>query len=338
MSHHYSGPELGFPKGDAQLDFCDLYAFPKPGDAGKSILIMNVHPSSTLSVDLSPNAKPLELTTGVPFSSSALYELRIDTNGDNVADLTYQVAFSSFVAGRQTATLRLIRGEQTVARGGGDVIIDEAPVSLDSAADIAEGADHRFFAGWRSDPFFFDPPSAFNSFQFIGAKDFFGDKDVCSIVLEMPNSIFGADKVGLWARTLIEQHGTWVQADRGAVAAQSVFLTNDQRESYLAAEPNSDANFVGVFAHSLEHLGNYTNEDARRVAAALLPDVLSFDHTKAASYPHNGRTLTNDVMGVFLPIITNNRVPGHGLAPHCDLLLEFPYVGPPHMAFSARPR
>ena len=30
MSHHYSGPNIGFPGGDARLDFTDLYAFPKP--------------------------------------------------------------------------------------------------------------------------------------------------------------------------------------------------------------------------------------------------------------------------------------------------------------------
>ena len=39
MSHHYSGPDFRFPQGDARLDFTDLYAFPKPGDTGKSILI-----------------------------------------------------------------------------------------------------------------------------------------------------------------------------------------------------------------------------------------------------------------------------------------------------------
>ena len=27
MSHHYSGPALGFPHGDARLDLTDLYAF-----------------------------------------------------------------------------------------------------------------------------------------------------------------------------------------------------------------------------------------------------------------------------------------------------------------------
>ena len=46
MSHHYSGPDYGFPHGDARLDLTDLYAFPKPGNIAKSIFIMNVHPSA----------------------------------------------------------------------------------------------------------------------------------------------------------------------------------------------------------------------------------------------------------------------------------------------------
>ena len=36
----WEGPEWGFPRGDARLDLTDLYAFPKPGDAGKSILMV----------------------------------------------------------------------------------------------------------------------------------------------------------------------------------------------------------------------------------------------------------------------------------------------------------
>ncbi|MGH9675940.1 MAG: hypothetical protein ACRD36_02465, partial [Candidatus Acidiferrum sp.] len=32
MSHHCSGPDWGFPFGEARLDLTDLYAFPKPGD------------------------------------------------------------------------------------------------------------------------------------------------------------------------------------------------------------------------------------------------------------------------------------------------------------------
>ena len=42
MSHHYSGPNIGFPRRDARLDLTDLYAFPKPGDPDNS----TVRPSS----------------------------------------------------------------------------------------------------------------------------------------------------------------------------------------------------------------------------------------------------------------------------------------------------
>src|SRR5215469_9919611 len=104
MSHHYSGPDFGFPHGDARLDLTDLYAFPKPGDAGKSILIMNVHPSALVD--------PPGPTTAEPFSLEALYELRIDTDGDAVADITYRVGFSSSGDGSQNATLRRLEGGQ----------------------------------------------------------------------------------------------------------------------------------------------------------------------------------------------------------------------------------
>src|SRR5262245_45038482 len=98
MSHHYSGPNFGFPRGDARLDFTDLYAFPKPGDSGKSILIVDVHPSVSVA--------PPGPTTDEPFAPEALYELKIDTNGDVIVDITYQLRVTSSGGGAQTATLR----------------------------------------------------------------------------------------------------------------------------------------------------------------------------------------------------------------------------------------
>src|SRR6185369_16267530 len=98
MSHHYSGPDFGFPHGDARLDLTDLYAFPKPGEAGKSILIMNVRPSASVS--------PPGLTTREPFSTRAVYELKIDSDGDRVADIAYRICFSSSTEGSQVATVR----------------------------------------------------------------------------------------------------------------------------------------------------------------------------------------------------------------------------------------
>ena len=108
MSHHDSGPNFGFPHGDARLDFTDLFAFPKPGDPGKSILIMNAHPSAS--------ANPPGPTTAEPFATKALYEIKIDTDGDAVADIAYRVRFSSSKAGVQTATLRCAEGVQLPCR------------------------------------------------------------------------------------------------------------------------------------------------------------------------------------------------------------------------------
>jgi hypothetical protein len=224
--------------------------FRKPGDAGKSIPIMNVHPSFGVN--------PPGPTTAEPFASEAVYELKIDTNGDAVADIAYRVRFSPS-------------------------------------------------AGWRCEPFFLDTQGALNNLQFTG-DDFFAQKDVCSIVLEVPNSALGSEKIGLSPRTLEGSDGKWVQADGGALPAQSVFLTGEEKGAYLAGEPANEARFVAVFAHSLEHAGGYTPEESTRVARTLLPDILFYDPEK----------LTRDNVG-----------------PHKDLLARFPYVGPPHQAPSA---
>src|SRR5581483_2860432 len=229
MSHHYSGPDYGFPHGDARLDLTDLYAFPKPGDVGKSILIMNVHPSDGVN--------PSGPTVAEAFSPSAVYELKIDTDGDAVDNIAYRLRFSSSESGAQTATLRRAEGEEAAGTGdGGQIVLDRAPVSNGREARVTEAGGYRFFAGWRGDPFFFDTLGALNNLQFTG-DDFFAEKDVCSIVLEVPNSAIGSKKMGLWHRTLDSTSGKWVQADRGALPSQSIFLAGEAKAAYLAGEP-----------------------------------------------------------------------------------------------------
>jgi hypothetical protein len=322
MSHHYSGPDYGFPHGDARLDFTDLYVFQRPGDGSKSIVVMNVHPSDSVN--------PPGPTTDEPFAHDAIYELKIDTNGDAVADIAYRVHFSRYKGGMQTATLVRAEGGFAVGAGeGGRTIIESAPVSIGNESRVTESGDYRFFAGWRSDPFFFDTLGALNNLQFTGT-DFFTKKDVCSIVLEVPNSAIGSQENGFWFRTLDGTSGKWVQADRGARPSQSVFLTGEKKPEYLMAEPADDARFVPVFAHSLEHTGGYTPDEARRVAETLLPDILPYDAARAVAYPANGRALTDEVTDHFVSLLSNGKVTRDGVGPHKDLLAEFPYLGPPH--------
>jgi len=83
MSHHASGPDFGFPRGDARLDMTDLYAFPKPGDHAKSILVFNVRPSFSVN--------PPGHTTTEPFAPGGLYEINVDTDSDAIADISYSV-------------------------------------------------------------------------------------------------------------------------------------------------------------------------------------------------------------------------------------------------------
>jgi hypothetical protein len=304
------------------LDLTDFYAFPKPGDPGKSIIVFNVHPSYSVN--------PPGPTTTEPFAPGALYEVKIDTNGDAVADLAYSAQFSSSDDGKQTATLRRIQGLRAAGVGDeGEVIVKEAPVSVGREALVTKAGDCRFFFGWRADPFFFDANGLFNNMQFTG-DDFFKDKNVCSIVLELPNSALGNRDVRLWARTGDKTEEGWAQADRGGRPMQAVFLAGEEREAYLSGEPADDDRFIDVFAHELEHTGGYTPEDAKGIARKLLPDILSYYPGRPASYPHNGRTLIDDVVDPFFSLLTNGKVTEDKVGPHSDLLEEFPYLAPPH--------
>ena len=68
------------------------------------------------------------------------------------------------------------------------------------------------------------------------------------------------------------------------------------------------------------------------MAATLLPDILFYDPTRPASYPQNGRTLTDDVLDGFISTLSNGKVTRNNVGPHKDLLASFPYLGSPHKA------
>jgi hypothetical protein len=327
MAHHYSGPDFSFPHGDARVDHCDLFAFPTPDGSPRSVVAIDVHPSFGIN--------PEGPTTSEPFSPEAIYELKVDTNGDGVAE----VAFRSRVSvtdGAQALTVRRVDGPDAAgADEAGEILIADAPVSQGSEARITDAGEYRFFAGWRSDPFFFDAGGALNEFQFTG-DDFFADKDVCSIVLELPNeALGGSGRVAIWHRTLVPNgDGDWMQVDRGARPSQSVFFSpGEEKQPYLAGEPSTDDRFVDSFAHVLEHAGGYSPDDAKRVAGTLLPDVLPYEPGRPAAYPDNGRALTDDVADHFVALFTNGKVTEDGVGPHGDLLTEFPYLGPPHASY-----
>ena len=62
---------------------------------------------------------------------------------------------------------------------------------------------------------------------------------MCSIVLEVPDSALGANKIGLWLALWSHK---WDMGSGGSwrVAFQSVFLPASKNAAYLAAEPADD--------------------------------------------------------------------------------------------------
>ena len=323
MADHLDAPGLVSPDSNPKTDITDIYLFQKPGNASKSILILNVN--------------PLAPTLANEFESNGLYELKIDTDGDALAEIAFHISFTPVTNGQQWATVRRVTGAQAEQdANSGEVIIAQAPVSFGSTALVTKSGPYKFFAGLRSDPFFFDLTGFLHGFQFTGT-DFFIDKNVFGIVLEVPNSALGKNpKIGMWARTLISTvKGSsdaryFVRDDRmGRPAINTVFNHDNDKIVFNQINPNQDR---GLFEEKFETVlmgYGYTETQADGIAKILLPDILTYDYTSPEGFL-NGRKLTDDVIDIELALVTNGQVTTDMVGPHTDYLSTFPYLGNPH--------
>jgi hypothetical protein len=201
--------------------------------------------------------------------------------------------------------------------------------------DWNEEEEYRFFAGIRSDPFFFDMrmlEGMKNGTQFTSGADTFLDKNVFSIILEVPNSALGSNpKVGIWYRVLIPKDGNpFFQIDRmGRPFVSTAFTKEGDRNTFNRIEPTEDRKlFAKKFSDHLEWFG-HSSDSAQMTALTLLPDILDYDYSSAKGYP-SGRKLTDDIIDIQLAVLTNGRVTTDKVGPHQDLLTTFPYLGSPH--------
>ncbi|MUL67418.1 hypothetical protein BOO86_23290 [Mycobacterium sp. CBMA 234] len=333
MSNHFTGLSLGPPLGDQRLDLCDLYAFQSPADPARTVLILNAN----------PNADALH--------PDAIYRLAIDNDGDLLNDIAFSYVFSEPASGRQTVDVYLATGEAAESpEAVGDKIFEGVEVSFGREPVIAESDGYRFFAGARSDAFFFDFDGIKNLFDIRGGRNFTalhlsGDfpwtsvdsntqANVCSMVMELPTAQLGATPdIRIWGRCSVRREGQLLHVDRaGHPSVSSFFNTDDTKEEYNASLPIHDRDrWMPMFVHLLGHTGGYSDEEA--VAAVdsegILPDMLTFNPSQPAKYP-NGRVFTDDVIDYRLASLTKGECPPSGLSPHTDTLDVFPYLGPPH--------
>ena len=318
MAHHVSGLGISPTSMDPRSHITDLYVFQKPGDPHKTILVMDINPHSPMTADA--------------VDPESVYEFGVDSDADAVIDIAFRVRCSPVVTSSQTASVQLATGRHVAADiNAGETIIPRAPVTLGTEPQIITAGDFRWFAGLRSDPFFADPVGAGNNFQWTG-KDFFADKNVFGIMLEVPNSALGPNPgVGIWARILVPHDGRLVQGDRaGRPGIDATFnQSDDDKRTWNHQEPSKDRErFLDKFAHVFEHAG-HPRDQATALAGDLLPDPLTYDCSSSEGYP-NGRTLTDGVINMGVALLTEGRVPHDGLRPHTDLRSDFPFLGMPH--------
>jgi hypothetical protein len=324
---------LGPPLGDQRLDLCDLYVFQSPADPTRTVLILNAN----------PNADALH--------PDAIYRLAIDNDGDLRNDIAFSYVFSTPSDGDQKVDVFLaadVEAEQPEAVG--ERIFAGVDVSFGKTPIIATSGEFTFFAGARSDAFFFDFDGVKNLFDTSGGRNFTdlhvaGDPpwtgvdsnaaaNVFSTVLELPTAFLGAaPDVRIWGRCSLRRDGELLHVDRaGHPSVSSFFNTDETKEEYNASEPIHDRErWIGQFIHLMGHTGGYSAEQA---AAAIdeegtLPDMLTFDPSKPAKYP-NGRVFTDDVIDYRLSFLSRGDIPPSGLRPHTDTLEQFPYLGTPH--------
>ncbi len=324
MSDHFDAPGLNSPNMDARVDICDIFAFQSSKDASRSVFVIDVNPLAPTHAD--------------SFAPEAVYELKVDTNRDSVAEIAYRFTFSPKNHDTQLATVRRVSGGLASGNGNqGDIIFKDVPVGFGNNVNIAEADGYRFFAGMRSDPFFFDRDGFINGMRFTGT-DYFLDKNVFSIVLELPNNVLGGNpRLGVWGRVLIpKDENPFFQIERMGHPFINVAFTQDEdKNMFNRIEPTSDRElFTGKFTELLASHG-HSIESARQTALTLLPDILAYDYSRPARYP-NGRSLTDDIIDFQIALLTNGAVTTDKVGPHQDLLATFPYVGAPHP--TARPK
>ncbi len=333
MSNHFTGLSLGPPLGDQRLDLCDLYAFQSPADPERTVLILNANPQADA---LHPDA---------------IYRLAIDNDGDLRNDIAFSYVFSEPADGRQTVDVYVASGDDAESpEAVGERIFTGVEVSFGREPVIARTDAYTFFAGARSDAFFFDFDGIKNLFDIRGGRNFTAlhlsgqfpwtgvdsnlEANVCSMVFELPTEQLGADPdIRIWGRCSVRVDGELLHVDRaGHPSVSSFFNTDDTKLEYNASVPIHDRErWMGQFIHLLGHTGGYSHDEAIAAidAEGILPDMLTFNPSKPAKYP-NGRVFTDDVIDYRLASLTKGDCPPSGLSPHTDTLQVFPYLGPPH--------
>jgi hypothetical protein len=184
----------------------------------------------------------------------------------------------------------------------------------------------------------------FDGSVFQHQKNFFKNRNVMALVLEVPNSMIGKGKVHLWSTASLFGHAPEVQICRwGLPLFTHLYLsdtaTADLLDRFHERGPADDVELFGAavtrFTSRLASKAGATinpEEYGAQLAARLLPVMLPYELGSDAAFglaAFNGRPLATDAYDVMLTLGANRPITD-GVSPDASRICgEFPYYGRP---------
>ena len=128
----------------------------------------------------------------------------------------------------------------------GEVIFEGVPVSTGREARVTQAGDYRFFAGWRSDPFFFDVQGRPEQLSVHRRAISLPTRTFAASCWKCPTRLWGRERLAYgparWSRqTARAGAGCRRIAARGP--SQTPFLAGEQNDAYLAARAGGRCTF-----------------------------------------------------------------------------------------------
>ena len=339
MSHHF---DTKLAKEDPSLNVCDLYLF--QGAPGTTVMAMTVNPDLGLSA---PDTLHVE----------GLYAFRFDLNHDAREDVVFKFRFGEprHAGGDEHVHIQKFQVRKATADeiGGdkGELLIEGETGKIHSKSGI------RTYVGMAPDMFAGD---AFALHGFLNAfykeqrydgdvfqhrQNFFANRNVTAIVLEVPTELIGKGTVHAWATASLYGHAPEMQVSRWGLPLITHLFLNDPnhqevKENFNRSIPSEDvASFSGYIADFTQKMATYAasvmnpDEYGKQVVARLCPTMLPYELGTPAAFDlagFNGRSLSDDVMDVMLTLGSNKPLQDGAVPDRSRVRTEFPYFGEPY--------
>lgn len=302
-----------------QMDSAEMSALQKkPADLG-DLFVFSGTAGIAFGFTVNTLTVRVDETMDLGLDPDVVYQLKVDTNGDDTPDLAYQIVGFEEDGVRKVRLYEAKGPKANDDEVSGDEVLT-GPMSPATRADVLEKDGLRLFVGARKEPLYFDfrdltgPVAAAARFA-LGAyaggpsdgssAGTFGTTNATLLLVEVPKERLPT-RFRVWGT--VSRNGN--QEDRVGKAMTSALLLPDcpkprgncranfhgWKQAFNNTRPVDD---VALWGSKMRAVLKDLGADPQLATTHFLPDVVEVDLTKAIKYP-NGRTFADDAIGSTL--------------------------------------